>query len=246
MSRAWIMAVMLAVLSPIGCGGSGDGGGDGEDTCPPGTTLEVHPATITVAAGSPGFDAVGGLSNCPAMVQWALSGPGSLSATEGIPVHYTPPATVSSTVTATLTASAAGLVDTIVVTILPASAIPLDPGFARTWTGPLSMNCAGVGTTVYPGGTLPITVSGYELMTRLACPDGTRLDVIATGSGSTATWTGTFSCPPTAMGTCSSWVFTRTSVTFTLNGNGTLTAAGVGTLVGCGTSTSCTTSFPGT
>jgi hypothetical protein len=206
----------------------------------------VLPATITIAAGSPGFDVIGGLSDCPAMVGWTLSGPGTLSASEGIPVHYTPPATVTGTVTATLTATAAGLVDTVVVTIVPASTPVLDPGFARTWTGPLSMNCAGVGTTTYPGGTLPISVLGYELMTRLACPDGTSLAVTATGSGTTATWSGTFSCPPTALGTCPSGVFTRTSVTFTLNANGTLTAAGVGTLVGCGTTASCTTSFPGT
>ena len=130
MSRAWIMAVVLAVLSSIGCGGSGGDGGDGEDTCPPGTTLEVHPATITVVAGSAGFDAVGGLSGCPVMVQWTLSGPGRLSATEGIPVHYTPPATVPSTTTATLTASGAGLVDTIVVTITPA------PGVRRIPSAP--------------------------------------------------------------------------------------------------------------
>ncbi len=130
MSRAWIMAVVLAVLSPIGCGGSGDDGGDGEETCPPGTTLEVHPATITLVAGSVGFDAIGGLSDCPAMVQWTLSGPGSLSATEGIPIHYTPPATVATVTTATLTASAAGLVDTIVVTITPG------PGFRRIPTAP--------------------------------------------------------------------------------------------------------------
>jgi hypothetical protein len=54
--------------------------------------MQVHPDTITVAAGSAGFDATGGLSGgCPAMVQWTLSGPGTLSATSGIPIHYTPP-----------------------------------------------------------------------------------------------------------------------------------------------------------
>ncbi|MGA8892025.1 MAG: hypothetical protein WB493_10680 [Anaeromyxobacteraceae bacterium] len=115
MSRAWILSGVLA-LTFLGCGG-GAADGDDEETCPPGTTLEVHPATITVAAGGPGFDAVGGLSDCPAMVRWSIAGPGSLSAMEGIPVHYTPPATVAATTTATLTASAAGLVDTIVVTI---------------------------------------------------------------------------------------------------------------------------------
>lgn len=46
MSRAWIMAVVLAVLSSIGCGGSGGDGGDGEDTCPPGTTLTASGAGL--------------------------------------------------------------------------------------------------------------------------------------------------------------------------------------------------------
>ena len=117
MSRMGILSAVLA-LTFLGCGG-GTADGDDEETCPPGTTLEVHPATITIAAGGPGFNAFGGLSDCPAMVQWSIAGPGSLSAMEGIPVHFTPPATVAATTTTTLTASAAGLVDTIVVTITP-------------------------------------------------------------------------------------------------------------------------------
>ena len=107
------------------------------------------------------------------------------------------------------------------------------------------MTCDGVGTSVYPGGTAPITVSGNNLMARISCEDGTGLNVTATGSGSIATWTGTFSCPPTAKGTCSTWVFTRTSVTYTLNANNTLTASGVGTLMGCGVTANCTTLFSG-
>ena len=46
------------------------------------------------------------------------------------------------------------------------------------------MTCPGAGNTVVPAGTLPITVSGNDLMTRLACADGTILNVTATGSGS--------------------------------------------------------------
>jgi hypothetical protein len=122
MSRAWIVEAMVVVLLSLGCGGSSSGGGD-EDNCPAGTTMQVYPETITVVAESAGFDAIGGLSNgCPAMVQWTLSGPGTLSSTSGIPIHYTPPATVASTTTATLTATAAGLVDTFVVTITSAAA----------------------------------------------------------------------------------------------------------------------------
>ena len=123
---------------------------------------------------------------------------------------------------------------------------PLDTGFAKTWTGDLSMTCVGVGTSVYPGGTTTITVSDKSLMARLSCEDGSGLNVTATGSRKTAVWTGSFSCPPNPVGTCATWVFTRTSVTYTLNPNGTLTASGVGTLAGCGIVTDCTTLFNGT
>lgn len=122
---------------------------------------------------------------------------------------------------------------------------PLDPGFAKTWTGDFSMTCTGVGTSVYPGGSTTITVSGNSLTAVLSCSDGSGTSVTATGSGATATWNGSVSCPPTVQGTCSTWVFTRTSVTYTLNANGTLSGAGVGTLVGCGITTDCTTSFSG-
>ena len=153
MSRAWIVGAVVVVMLSIGCGGSSGGGGD-EDTCPAGTTMQVLPPTITVMAGSAGFDAVGGLSNgCPAMVQWTLSGPGSLSSTSGIPIHYTPPATVASTTTATLTATAAGLVDTIVVTIT-GSAAATCPSLAGAYivtTEIVSTTCAvGLHTITQP------------------------------------------------------------------------------------------------
>jgi hypothetical protein len=153
MSRTWMFGAAIGVLLSMGCGGS-SGGGGGEDTCPAGTTMQVLPPTITVAAGSAGFDAIGGLSNgCPAMVQWSVSGPGTISPTSGIPIHYTPPATVASTTTATLTATAAGLVDTIVVTITPASAAncPSLAGAYGVTTEIVSTTCAvGLHTITQP------------------------------------------------------------------------------------------------
>ena len=125
------------------------------------------------------------------------------------------------------------------------SGAPLDAGFAKTWSGDFSMTCAGLGTTVYPGVTATLAVSGNSLTALLACNPSGSTSVTATGSGKTATWTGTFSCPPTYQGTCYAWVFTRTSVTYTLNADGTLTATGVGSVSGCGVSTDCTTSFSG-
>ncbi len=118
MSRAWILSAVVAVVFlGSGCGSSSTVEGE---TCPTGTTLQVFPETITVAAGSAGFDVVGGLSNdCKVDVQFSLAGPGTINPHSGIPIHYTPPATVTATTTATITASAAGLTDTVVVTITP-------------------------------------------------------------------------------------------------------------------------------
>ncbi len=117
MMRAWVVAVAVA-LSFLGCGGA-DGGSSGE-TCPAGTVLDVNIVTNPVHAGAARVEIYGGLSNgCTVDVNFSLSGPGTLSPTVGIPVFYTPPATVTSTQTATITATAAGLTDTIVVTILP-------------------------------------------------------------------------------------------------------------------------------
>jgi hypothetical protein len=126
------------------------------------------------------------------------------------------------------------------------SSAPLDAGFAKTWSGDFSMTCTGVGTSFYPGVTATLTVSGNYLTALLACTPSGSTTVTATGSGRTATWTGSFSCPPTVQGSCYNLIFTRTSVTYTLNANGTLTATGVGSLAGCGISTDCTTSFSGT
>ena len=117
MTRVWIVAATLA-LSFLGCGGA-DGGSDG-DTCPAGTVLHVAIVTNPVRAGGGPVEIVGGLSNgCQVNVNFSLSGPGTLNPTVGIPVYYTPPATVTSTQTATITATAAGLTDSIVVTINP-------------------------------------------------------------------------------------------------------------------------------
>jgi hypothetical protein len=125
--------------------------------------------------------------------------------------------------------------------------VPLDTGFAKIWNGVPTLACTGAGTTVYPASTLEITVSGNSLTTRLSCVVGNGTSVTATGSGSTAIWTGSFSCPSDVQASCpSGWVFTHTSRTYTLNANGTLTVSGAGTLVGCGITTDCTTSFPGT
>jgi hypothetical protein len=121
---------------------------------------------------------------------------------------------------------------------------PLDPGFARTWSGTQTLTCPGYSTT--ESGTMPITVSGNSLTAILGCLGGSSVALTVTGSGKTVSWSGSLNCPPAADASCSAWVYTRTASTLTLNANGSLTASGAGTLVGCGVTLSCTTSFSGT
>jgi hypothetical protein len=124
---------------------------------------------------------------------------------------------------------------------------PIDPGFAKTWNGVPSMTCSGQAPIMYPAYALEIAVSGNSLTTRITCVVGSGTSVTATGSGSVATWTGSFSCPSDVQASCpSGWIFTHTSRTYTLNANGTLTVSGTGTLSCGGATTDCTTSFPGT
>ncbi len=119
MTRAFMLAALLAVCS-LGCGGSSSGGGDGGDTCAAGTVLDVHPDSIDVQAGTARIEIWGGFSTaCQAMVDFTLSGPGTLSPTSGIPVYYTPPASVAAVTTGRITATGGGLTDVIPITIRP-------------------------------------------------------------------------------------------------------------------------------
>lgn len=124
---------------------------------------------------------------------------------------------------------------------------PLDTGFAKTWIGVPTVACTGFATVTYPSTPVEITVSGSSLTAILLCSVGSGISVTATGSGSTATWAGSLSCPPDVQEGCpSGLVFTHTSRTYTLNANGTLTVSGTGTL-SCGAATTdCTTGFSGT
>ena len=129
----------------------------------------------------------------------------------------------------------------------PAPAAPLDTGFARTWTGVPTVACTGFAPVTYPPASVEITVSGSSLTSTLLCTVGGGISVTATGSGSTATWSGSSSCPPDVQEGCpSGLVFTHTSRTYTLNADGTLTVSGTGTLSCGGATTGCTTGFSGT
>jgi hypothetical protein len=135
----------------------------------------------------------------------------------------------------------------------PPPTLPLDTGFAKIWNGVPTVTCPGQTPVTYATYAVDISVSGTSLSTKFTCsdPSGTSVtatgSMTATGSGKTATWTGSFSCPSNVVAGCpSGLVFTHTSRTYTLNADGTLTASGAGTLSCGGITTDCTTSFQGT
>ena len=111
-----VFAVFLAACSR---GGGDDGGG----ACPAGSVVTITPSSARVTAGGPGVSFGGGVPNCTEMMNWSLSGPGSLDRNQGVPVLYTPPATVAALTTATLTATIGGLTRSATITIDPAIAV---------------------------------------------------------------------------------------------------------------------------
>lgn len=205
-----VLAAMVA-LSFLGCGSSGGNGGV-EDTCPAGTTLEVFAQSTTLTAGGPRVEIFGGLSNgCPVMVNFTLNGPGTLAPTSGIPVYYTPPASVATVTTATVTATAAGLTDTILFTINPsassvwtgtavgpssvsnssgsisltfASAVPAPPVLSSSSLDAVLAAAPVSVTGTFKSGTLTVSLTGtYD-------PLAQTFTVSGTGGGATYTFTG--------------------------------------------------------
>lgn len=122
---------------------------------------------------------------------------------------------------------------------------PLNPNFAGTWTGNTYVTLQGLNPyPPIPSQTM-VTVNGNEAT---SVPCGSATDQVATGSGDTASWIGTASCPPvslTGQFICASVVFTFTQSTTTLN-NGTLSIVGTGTAAGCSLSYPLTEIFNGT
>jgi hypothetical protein len=106
---------------------------------------------------------------------------------------------------------------------------PLNSAFAGTWAGSFAFTGALTGSA---SGQLTITVSGNSMQVGFMCPDGTGT-VTASGSGNTASWSGSLVCPPTSgVSNCSAAVFTFTSVAPTLSSN-TLNVLAQGNMSGC-------------
>ncbi len=126
----------------------------------------------------------------------------------------------------------------------PAPVTPLNPAFSGTWTGTTTVSFPGVTPFSYSS-LVVIAVSGQTATVSAICPDGSG-SISAQGSGDSAQWRGSFTCPPLALDTCPAVTLTYQNASMTLNSNGTLTANGSGVATGCGISSPVTLTFNGT
>jgi sarcosine oxidase gamma subunit len=107
----------------------------------------------------------------------------------------------------------------------------LDPGFSGTWTGPATLTISGQTPQSYTA-RLVIAAAGQTATFSDVCFDGSG-SITIHGSGRSATWSGSYACPPVAFTNCSSVTETFQSASVVLNGKA-LSAQGSGTASGCG------------
>jgi hypothetical protein len=144
-----------------------------------------------------------------------------------------------------LAVSACGGSDTPAASLDPGS---LNPAFAKSWNGTITATATMPGSTpVSHGWQMIIAVSGANATVSRICADGSGT-VTMSGSGNSASWTGSWVCPVMPFDSCAAFVFKWTSASVVLSSdNATLTAEGSGSGggTGCGAS-SVTFKFVGT
>ena len=128
-------AVAAMPLALVACGGGGGGGSPTPAPPPPAPTpsasLAVTPSATTVAPGGAAITLTAVVSNSSDTPTWSLSGAGTLSATTGTTIQYTPPAagTVPANTTVTISAALTGATtQTVGITLL------VTPVAGLTWT----------------------------------------------------------------------------------------------------------------
>jgi hypothetical protein len=102
----------------MACGGGSDGPGG------PDPAISIDPPSATVEAGEAATTFTATRTALTETPVWTLDGPGTLSATSGDAVGYTPPATMDQPGAATLTATAGSESDQATITINPPDAGP--------------------------------------------------------------------------------------------------------------------------
>jgi hypothetical protein len=117
--RSWLKLYAAVAAAPLALAACGGGGGGSPTPAPaptptpapsPAASLTVTPsATVTTPGGTP-ITLTAVVVNSSASPTWTLSGPGTLSATSGAVVTYTPPATgaIDANTTAIVSAALTG------------------------------------------------------------------------------------------------------------------------------------------
>jgi hypothetical protein len=117
----------------------------------------------------------------------------------------------------------------------------LNPAVNGTWTGDNTITVPGY-SPITIGSEITVAASGTRFTASPVCygtlsmpPSGS---ITGTGSGNTASWTGTLACPAVSLLGCNAVVITYKSVSATLSTDQTtFTIQGSGTLVGCSINT---------
>jgi hypothetical protein len=179
------------------CGGSE---GPITEPAPPEPALSMNPTANSVTAGGAAVTFAATLANSSEAIEWSLNGKGSLSASSGAAISYTPPGSLIVGDTATVIATAAGETAFATITINPnvtLTATPVtrtvkagSPGVTFTaslqgsdatilWAllkGQGSWTPIGATSTYFP----PATVTATETATLTAFAEGLTADVVIT------------------------------------------------------------------
>jgi hypothetical protein len=121
---------------------------------------------------------------------------------------------------------------------------PLSVNFAGTWGGPARAEFSAGGSLTYDT-AMVVAVSGNMASVSGVCPDGTASVTLA-GSGASALYSGTLTCPAIPISGCETVVFTYTEAALTLTGTTSLILASAGSASGCGYTYGLVTTFNGT
>jgi hypothetical protein len=120
----------------------------------------------------------------------------------------------------------------------------LSSGFAGTWGGPIQTDFS-VGGGFEVGTALYITVSGETASISGVCPDGSG-NLPVGGSGTSAVFSGSVTCPSVAISGCDGVVVTYTQANLALIGPASLKLIATGSAAGCGLTGTVDSTFTGT
>jgi len=119
----------------------------------------------------------------------------------------------------------------------------LDSAMNGTWSGPGTVTISGNAPLSFDG-QVRIAVSGRTATLSGPCLDRSG-SIALEGTGTSASWQGSYACPALQFSNCASVTLTVQSASATLSGT-SVTAQETGTAAACGSSSTFTVSITGT